>query len=151
MIGMQWMRKRRERRADLLLEHLKENLEEAAVEGLLVVLLNVMSLLFLLDKGYRRNIAGFKGRYNFCSADKGISASCAFTGRRMKVSGALLRNPNVTVCFRDEEAVLSFLTGGDPDILNFMLENKLSYQGNLNYLMKFAYMSIHLVRCFVRE
>jgi hypothetical protein len=147
----QFVQKRHEKKIRLLQPQLKKHLEGTIVEGVLLVLLNMMSLMFLIDKAYRRNIKGFKAKYNFRSADNAISVSCAFNGRRMKVSKDLRDEANVTVCFRDEDSFTAFLTGGDPDILNYMLENKLSYEGNLNYVMKFAYMSLHLVHCLIKE
>ena len=32
----------------------------------------------------------------------------------------------------------------DPDVFTFVLENKLSWDGNINYVLKFAYMAKHL-------
>jgi len=146
-----FIKKRHEKKIRALQCHLIEHIEGALVEGVLLILLDVMRLMFIIDKEYRRNIRGFKAKYNFRSADDLISVSCVFNGRNMKVSKDLTDGENVTVSFRDEQSFASFLTGGDPDILNYMLENKLSYDGNLNYVMKFAYMSIHLVHCLIKE
>jgi hypothetical protein len=62
----------------------------------------------------------------------------------MKVKNSAIDNTNVTVTFKDGKALWEFLMGKNPDVFNFILESKLSYEGNANYVLKFAYMATHL-------
>lgn len=57
-------------------------------------------------------------------------------------------NLKVTVTFKDGHALCKFLTIRTPDIFKSLLARDLDYEGNLNYLLKFAYMSRHLKTMF---
>jgi hypothetical protein len=118
------------------------------MDDFLELLLKMVRLAICLNRKYRRNIEGFDAVYVFRSKDGKIAASAIFKKNKMKVKKYALDNANVTVTFRDGKALWEFLMAGDPDVLGFMLSGKLSYEGNLNYLMKFAYMAKHLTHMF---
>jgi len=118
--------------------------EAGALDGFLELLLNVMSLVFFLDKGFRKNIEDFPARYTFMSKDNQIAASVIFKDNRMRIRRDRITNTNVTIKFKDSEALKNFLFNENPDIIKAVLENEITYDGNLNYIGKFAYMAKHL-------
>ncbi len=134
------------------IESLKMNIETKAagevVDELLYFLLNAMSLLFILDKEFRKNISGFRATYVICSEDKTIDVSAVFKEvtvlfRKqdgMEVKDTIDENPTTMVKFKDGKTMVRFLLAENPDVLAGMLNNQLSVSGNLNYLFKFVYM-----------
>jgi hypothetical protein len=114
------------------------------MDDFLELLLKVIHLVLCVDHNYGKNIEGFKARYAFRSVDGKIAASVIFENNKMKVEKDEIKDTNVTIIFKDGKALWEFLMAEDPDVFSFVLENKLSYNGNLNYLMKFGYMAKHL-------
>jgi hypothetical protein len=126
------------------LGRLRKGIEAGALDFFLETLLRIMGLVFLLDKDYGKNIDGFVARYSFRSRDGRIAASAVFDGDRMKVKRGALEETNVTVTFRDGKALKEYLFSDNPDIIGSILDNSVTYDGNLNYLAKFAYMARNL-------
>ena len=126
------------------LKRLLNDIESRALDTFLEVLLKAMRLAFLLDKKYRRNIVGFRARYAFKSRNGRIAASAIFTNKRMKVKRHAVGDTNVTIVFKDAEALKDFLFSKEPDVIGAILDNRLTYDGNLNYIAKFAFMAKQL-------
>jgi len=114
-----------------------------AMDEILVLLLRAMQLYFSISKEYRKNIENFEAGIAFEEANKPI-VSVTFSEGKMKVTKEKIDNPNVTIYFKDGETIKEFLFSESPDIISLMLANKLSYIGNINYIMKFAYMATHV-------
>jgi hypothetical protein len=121
-----------------------QGIESELMDDFLELLLKVIHLVLCVDHNYGKNIEGFKARYAFRSVDGKIAASVIFENNKMKVEKDEIKDTNVTIIFKDGKALWEFLMAEDPDVFSFVLENKLSYNGNLNYLMKFGYMAKHL-------
>ena len=66
----------------------------------------------------------------------------------MKVIRSEISDTNVTIIVKDGKALWEFLMSDNPDVFAFVLDNKLTYEGNLNYLMKFGYMAKSLKLMF---
>jgi hypothetical protein len=124
------------------------HLDNDLTDNFLELLFKLFSLVLLLDKKFRRNIENFDARYTFRSMDDKISASVIFAGGKMKIINKDINNTNVTVVFKDGRTLREFLFADNPDIFSFIIDNKLYYIGNLNYLLKFAYMANHLKLAF---
>jgi hypothetical protein len=119
-------------------------IETGLLDDFLELLLNAVRLVLCVDPKYRRNIDNFKAVYAFQSLDGSIAASALFENNKMKVKKNAIPNATITVFFKDGKSLWEFLMEKDPDVFKFVLDSKLSYKGNLNYLMKFAYMAKHL-------
>jgi hypothetical protein len=134
------------------IESLKIDIENEVtgevLDNLLYLLLNTMSLLFLINKDYRKNIKDFTATYVICSEDKKIDVSAifkkipAFFTKKdgMEVKDTIAENPTTTVMFKDGKAMANFLLAGNPDVIAGMLNNQLTVSGNVNYLFKFIYL-----------
>ncbi len=131
-------------RAKKALEKLLEGLQSEFTEEILEALLKGMSLVFLLSGNYRKNIEGFNGSYVFRGKDNSFQVSAVFAKGKMHVSGKAIENPSITVFFRNPAALMNFIFSPKPDILNAILRQDVTLDGNLNYLYKFAYMANHL-------
>jgi hypothetical protein len=120
------------------------------MDKVLEAVLSVMSLLLHFNKAYRRQIHGFRARYAFVSVDGLIGASAIigpsplFRRPRLKVKLKAVANTHATVIFKDGKTLAEFLFTPNPDIFNALVENKLSFTGNFNYILKFIYMARQL-------
>jgi hypothetical protein len=127
-------RQRQKEALESLKAKLVAELDSETMDKILEVLLSAMSLLFLVDRSFRTN----------------IRASVIFkTGwllRRpvMIVKDHAIENTNITMKFKDGPALAEFLLSPRPDIFSGILDRKLSWSGNLNYILKFIYMARHL-------
>lgn len=145
-------RKEEKKQFEALRELILKELDNKEMDKILDLLLRGMSLLFLVDRDYRANIRGFEARYAFAGQDgKGeLGASAIFkTGwlfkfPKMIVDTEAVRDATVTVTFQDGRALAGFLLSPRPDIFSGILDNRLSFDGNLNYLLKFIYMARHV-------
>lgn len=113
-------------------------------EDFLQILLNLMSIVFLVDRDFRKNIEGFNGRYQFKSKDGSINVYALFADNRLEVHEGDLSDPDITIYFKDGKALMSYLLTPKPDILGSILHQEVSLDGNLNYLYKFAFMAKRL-------
>jgi len=121
-----------------------KSLKSEAAEKFLKLLLKLMSLTFKLDKDFRRNIDGFKGRYQFRTVDNSVTIAAIFTGKGLKVNEKLIPDPDVSVVFKDRRSLMNYLLATDRDILKLVLNNEVVLKGNMNYILKFGYMANHI-------
>ena len=127
------------------IEKLKGALEDVLATALLEILLDGMSLAFVLLWGFRRNLAGFSGKYLFRTANDGVARGALFAKRRMQVLRGEFTDYDVAVTFKDSAALLRFLFSRDQDILDSLLANEVAVDGNVNYIYKFAFMVRDLI------
>jgi hypothetical protein len=130
-----------------------DELAGEAMNGFFELLLDALSLLMAFAPFWRRSVHGFRGRYQFVSSDGDIHTAVTFErsllfGTRMRVESGSIENPDVKLEFKNGEALYSFLLSGGSDIFSAILDNKLSFSGNINYLLKFAYLSQHVLHLF---
>ncbi|MCP4404932.1 MAG: hypothetical protein GY801_47475 [bacterium] len=137
-----------ERELKGFINKLRKDIEDDLLDDFLDVLLRIMKLTFWFDRDFRKNIKGFNARYAFRSADREIAASAIFKQGKMEVKHQEIHDTNATVIFKNGKSLYEFLLLGDPDVFAFVLDNKLSFEGNLNYILKFAYMAKHLKLMF---
>ena len=121
-----------------------KSLESEAAEESLKLLLKLMSLAFKVDRGFRKNIDSFKGRYQFRSVDNSVTIAALFTGKDLKVKEKLIPDPDVSVIFKDGRSLINYLLATDRDILRLVLNNEVVLKGNTNYILKFGYMANHI-------
>ncbi len=121
-------------------EELQRELGGRVTGRFLDVLLAGMEASFALSPGYRKNIQDFRGRYVFRTADGLVATSCIFSGGMMTVQQGAIEEWDARVTFEDAEALRGFLFSRDQEILESVLENEVSVDGNLNYIYKFGFM-----------
>ena len=131
-----WLEKRVEKK-------LLKSIQSETSEEFLELLLKLMRLAFKVDKEFRRNIEGFKGKCQFRSIDNSVTVAAVFDGKELKVKEELLPDPNVSVIFKDGQSLMNYLLS-DRDILKLVLNNEVVLKGNTNYMLKFGFMANHL-------
>lgn len=121
-----------------------ETLESEFAEEFLELLLKLMGLMFCVDKDFRRNIENFDAKYLFKDKSEDISVGVVFKNSKMKVIEGEMDHTNVTIIFKSQKALMNFLLSPKLDILSTILNQDVTYEGNLNYISKFVYMANHL-------
>lgn len=119
-------------------------LDSELAEDFLRILLELMGAVLLLNSDFRRNIAGFKARYQFRSSDGTITVAAVFDRSTLNVSEEIIDNPNISITFSDGKALMNYLLSPKPDVLGSMLRQEVRLDGNLNYLYRFAYLAKRL-------
>ena len=125
-------------------------IETELMDTFLELVLKIIRLVLCLDHDFARNIKDFNAKYVFQTQSGLIAASAIFANNKMKVKKNAItdKDVNVRVVIKDGKSLWEFLMADNPDVFAFVLDNKLSYEGNLNYLMKFAYMAKHMKLMF---
>ena len=103
-----------------------------------------MSYFIEFNKSYRRNIEGFNACYCFKTSDGTIAASVIFKDNEMKVEEEGKSTTRTSpLPFETAMPSKNLLSSPIPDIIFKLpvMNNELSFNGNLNYLLKFAYMA----------
>ena len=131
-------------------------IETDLTDDFLILLLNAMRLVLAVNSDYHRNIEDgddvFNAVYVFKSTDGGVEVTARFEPvrilfikrQRLRVVRRAAKKFDVEITFLDGKALWEFLLAKDPDVFEFILDNKLQTRGNLNYVMKFGYMANRL-------
>jgi len=119
-------------------------LSRVIADRFLIVLLRIMSLMLKIDANYRKNIRGFSAEYLFIDGQSGLHIAAIFKDNKLKVRKKQISNPAVTLVFKDGEAIMKLLLSYPPNIFEAALNQEIDFKGNLNYLIKFAYMALTL-------
>ncbi|HAW50301.1 TPA: hypothetical protein DCX16_05075 [bacterium] len=128
-----------------------ERIEAKFAEEFLEKLLNIMSLLFIIEPNFRKHIKDFFGTIEFRSKDYEIRVLATFKDNKLKIrelkpEEKLEDAPNAVIIFKNPIALMNFLLpkGGRRDILRSILNNEVVLQGNLNYIYRFSFIANHL-------
>ena len=116
-------------------EKLLDRLGAEATEEVFKLLLKGMALFFCIDPKFRKNLKDFNGRYLFATETGPINVAVVYKKNNMYVYEKTLKHFDVRVDFKDYKAIVDFLTHPDPDVLDQMLNQKLKFKGNLNYII----------------
>lgn len=122
-------------------ENIQQSLETEMAEEFLELLLKGMQVAFIVLPDYRESIHTFNGRYQFTSADGGMTMSAVFNNGQMRVMEKTIDAPDITIIFRDGKTLFKFLLAPKQDILGSMLAQDVKTDGNLNYLYRFGYLA----------
>ncbi len=130
---------------DKFLDQLEKQIKGEATEAFMELLLKGMSLTLRLSRGYRANIKNFEGRYVFQTADGAIEDYVVFQNDRMKIYDRVQNGWDVRVTFKNAAALRNFLFSRNQDIVDSILANTVTVDGNLNYIYKFGFMARDLL------
>ncbi|MGD0764980.1 MAG: pyruvate formate lyase family protein [Dehalococcoidia bacterium] len=94
---------------------------------------------------YRRHngtLEPFDTKFQFRTADGATSLYLSIEGGRMRGGSGLVQAPDLIATFSDYTALRTFLSPfARSDPLNLMLENKLSFEGNMSYLARLGHLT----------
>jgi hypothetical protein len=129
----------------------KRSIEHFLTGLLLKTSLKTLGLAFLLSKSYRRNLDGFHGKYLFRTRDNLVHIAAVFDHGKLKVYEEAITDADIAINFRDPKTLRVYLSSPNPDILDSILKQDVTIDGNLNYLYKLTYMIRHLQLRLLRQ
>jgi hypothetical protein len=118
--------------------------EGKAGNKFLFILLNLMSLVLLVDPEFRMNVKRFSARYVFRDKADKLYIVAEFKDNRIKVRRRRLVDAKLTLVFKDGKSLFKLLLSESPDVLDALLNQEVNFSGNINYLNKFAFMAMRL-------
>ncbi|MBI5481037.1 MAG: formate acetyltransferase [Deltaproteobacteria bacterium] len=86
----------------------------------------------------------FNATIEFLVGDSDTGAHAIFRDGKMRVRAGRAEAPDVTLRFRSARHLRDFFAGGDS--FGMLLDNSLTIDGNLSYLLKFGHMSLAATR-----
>ncbi len=135
------------------LGHARASLARRLTPAVVWAALEAMALAVSVRPVLRRELRGvhpsgtpweWRSRLKFVTRDGSIVAHAVIGGGRMRAGLGAVRDPDLTLRFRDRAAMRHFfLPGTDP--LNLLLDNDIDFVGNMTHLSRFAYLSSSLV------
>ena len=123
----------------------RETVLERTTGPYLSAVLKLMAFTFNRDEGlrsqlYRRHngtTEPFDTRYQFRTADGSTNLYLTIENGRMRAGSGSVRDPHLVATFSDGFAMRTFLSPfSSADPLNLMIDNKLSFEGNMSYLSR---------------
>lgn len=131
-------------RTEILKNKFIKIVETEAVEGFVEILLKLMSLILCIDKDFRRNIKDFNAKYLLMDKAGKFTIWVILQDEKLTVSEKPIEGSNATIIFKDQHALFNFIISPNPDIINALLNQDVTFKGNMNYITKFVYMAKHL-------
>ncbi len=110
-----------------------------------------MDWAFVLLPDFRKNLGDFDGRYVLRTEKGDFEASLIFQNGNLARQRKALNEWDVKITFMNAGDLRAFLFSEDQDMVNAILENKVSIDGNCNYLYKFGFMARTLVKMVCKD
>ncbi len=121
-------------------------LEDGAAAEFLHLLLALMSTALVLNPEFRRHAQSFEARFVFRNRDGTVTHGATFSHGLLWVTDRAPPDPDATIIFRDGNALMRSLLSAEPDLLGALLRQDVSFEGNLNYVYRLAYLARWLQR-----
>jgi len=128
----------------------RETVLERTTSPYLAVVLKLMARAFNRGPDLRRELfrrhngrlEPFDSSYQFRTADGATNLYLVIEGGRMRAGAGTVQNPHLIATFRDTAALRLFLSPfARSDPLNLLLDNKLSFEGNMSYLARLGHLT----------
>jgi len=143
-------RKRKLKKLSETFREMLMSMDPKLVERFLEMLLQAMSFMLFVDRDYHRNVEGFKGKYLFQNKKGDLTVQAVFKPswlfqyEYLKIKRRKLKDPDITITFKDSKALMRLLLSPKPDVLGALIANEVVAAGNVNYILKFGFMTTQL-------
>lgn len=128
--------------ASLRVAWILKQLKNEAIDFSFYILLQALRLLTVIDKDFgKKHLADFECSFSFSSREPGLDGSVAISNGSMSVSMEENPDAEVRVEARSAQEFLTFFMGPNPDLFRAMVDGVVSYEGNLNALLRFIYIA----------
>lgn len=125
---------------DVLVDRIASAVSPESMGELLEALLKVLDLLIGFHPILRDNIQTLRAGYRFTTRDRRMTVTARFSDGGLTASRVDSGPVNVSLIFKDTPAMLRLFASPKPDLLGAMLKQHVAFEGNLNYLLKLAYL-----------
>jgi hypothetical protein len=137
---------------------LNQEITDEVGEEFLKLLLKLFNAARFFDPYLNKSLEGFEGSIQLMDETKEIRVLLEFKNGKMKTrelkpKANLNPPPQATIVFKNYAALMNFLLpeGGRKDLLRSILENELRFEGNFNYIYRFAFLTNHVQLPFFRK
>jgi hypothetical protein len=128
-----------------LTQKLKSELLGEATDKLLEILLAAMSIAGYLLPEFHRQLRHGEAKLVFRSSTGPVAAAAIIKGGRLSVDSTPKGSGDCLVTFATADAFRRFLFAKDHDILNSLLKNEVTVEGNVNLVYRFGFLANELL------
>ncbi|MBN2035144.1 MAG: hypothetical protein JW768_00245 [Chitinispirillaceae bacterium] len=125
---------------EALIDRISGSLSPESMGELLEALLKGLGLFISVHPVLKQDIALLQAGYRITTKDNRLSVFATFIDGTLTATRKGTIPVNVCLIFQDTRAMLNLFTSPKPDLLNAMLKQQVAFDGNLNYLLKLAYL-----------
>ncbi len=125
---------------DALVEHIAAAVSSESLGELLEALLKGLALLIDFHPVLKDEIRTLRAGYRLTTRDRRMNVAARFSSGVLTASRADPEPVNVTLIFKDTPTLVRLFASPKPDLLGAMLKQQVAFEGNLNYLLKLAYL-----------
>lgn len=141
-----------------LIKCLNKEMTDEVGEEFLKLLLKLFGVARFFDPYLSKSLKGFDGSIQLMNETKEIRVLVEFKDGKMKrkelePKAKLNPTPNATIVFKNYAALMNFLlpTSIRKDLLRSILENEVRFEGNFNYIYRFAFLANHVQLPILRK
>jgi formate C-acetyltransferase len=98
-------------------------------------------------KRYRKEIINektgfiFNAKYQFSTRDGEFDFYLIFNNGEITTGEGKVEDPNITIFYKDKATLAETWNKSADETLEYLLDNRMSYNGNMTYLTKFSYLT----------
>lgn len=134
-----------------MLSRVASVLSPESLGELLTTLLKGLGLLLTTHPQLRADAGSLDAVYRIATRDQRLSVYARFNKGTLTVERAVPDRVHVTLFFSDVAAMVQLFATDNPDLLGAMLRQQVAFDGNLNYLLKLAYLLKRIMRAVKGE
>ncbi len=83
----------------------------------------------------------FNAKYQFSTRDGGFNFYVVFNNGEITTGEGKIEDPNITIFYKDKATLAETWNKSADETLEYLLDNSMSYKGNMCYLTKFSYLT----------
>ena len=125
---------------EVIINRLASTLSPESMGEILETALKGMGLLFGFHSGLKEEVQTLRAVYLFATTDRRMTVTAEFSNGLLKVGRAATGPISVALIFHDIPAMMRLFAAPQPNLLHAILSQQISFEGNLNYLLKLAYL-----------
>lgn len=131
--------------AELLTKPLVDKLRDELTDELLEGLLRGMDVWAALSKGFRHNLDHWEGDLVLSTRHNDVAVTARFRDGDMQVLDDPVSDYSARVEFQDGDALRRYFLSDEQDILESVLRNEVTVEGNLNHVYRFGFLARDLM------
>jgi hypothetical protein len=123
-----------------VINRLASALSPESMGEILETALKGIGLLCIFHSGLKEEVQTLRAVYLFATTDRRMTVTAEFSNGLLKVGRGAAGPINVALIFHDIPAMMRLFATPQPNLLHAILSQQISFEGNLNYLLKLAYL-----------
>ncbi len=83
----------------------------------------------------------FNAKYQFTTRDGGFNLKLIFDNGKITAEEGIVDDPNIKIIYKDKATLAETWDKSADETLEYLLDNSMSFEGNMAYLTKFSYLT----------